>query len=149
MDGTEVAYSINHIPSGALDASVYIRRKVPVYSAVRTPAIALAPAIIPRPAKATMDVPVRIPFYAPVNVPAVPATPVVFDAPVVHQINPMSVPVSSGVPYHVGVVQQAPIPLPYNTKPHNNAVDAYQMAEPFAFGPHPFAADYRAFLPKY
>ncbi|XP_057370495.1 BCL-6 corepressor-like protein 1 [Daphnia carinata] len=167
-DGTNVAYSINHKPSAGIDASVSITRNVPARSAVPVPAIRVAPAIIPRPVsvKAPVDLPVQLPFYAPVHAPAVPATQVVLNAPVVQQINPISVggspAVSNAYPvgtarnppiptpyntvhpekvpgaYPVGMARNPPIPTPYNTVPHNNDVDAYRMADPFAFGPLPF-----------
>ncbi|XP_032776511.2 uncharacterized protein LOC116915464 [Daphnia magna] len=151
-DGTNVAYSINHKPSAGFDASVSITRNVPARPAVPVPAIRLAPAIIPRPVsvKTPVDLPVQLPFYAPVNVPAVPATPVVLDAPVVQQINPISVPVSPAVPnaFPIGVVQNAPIPLPYNTVSHENVVDAYRLADPFAFGPLPLSLDHSVMFAK-
>lgn len=129
-----------------------ITRNVPARPAVPVPAIRLAPAIIPRPVsvKTPVDLPVQLPFYAPVNVPAVPATPVVLDAPVVQQINPISVPVSPAVPnaFPIGVVQNAPIPLPYNTVSHENVVDAYRLADPFAFGPLPLALDHHVMFAK-
>ena len=46
----------------------------------------------------------------------------------------------------VAAVPQAPIPVPFNTVAHSNVVDAYHLADPFAFGPHPFVADYPAFF---
>ncbi|KAI9565965.1 hypothetical protein GHT06_009763 [Daphnia sinensis] len=149
-DGTNVAYSINHKPSAGIDASVSITRSFPARPAVPVPAMRLAPAIIPRPVKAPVDLPVQLPFYAPVNVPAVPATPVAVDTRVVQPINPIAGPVSPAVPhaYPAGVVQNAPIPLPYNTVSHENVVDAYQLADPFAFGPLPFDLDHPVMFVK-
>ena len=119
MGDSNVAYSINHKPSGGPDTSVSVTRNVPARPAtVPVPAIVRAPVVV----KQALNVPV-----APVNVPAVPA--VVFDAPA-----------------PVAAVPQAPIPVPFNTVAHSNVVDAYHLADPFAFGPHPFVADYPAFF---
>ena len=132
MGDSNVAYSINHKPSDGSDTSVSVTRNVPARPAtVPVPAIVRAPVVV----KQALNVPVAavevpVPIYAPVNVPAVPA--VVFDAQV------------AALP--VAAVPQAPIPVPFNTVAHSNVVDAYHLADPFAFGPYPFVADYPAFF---
>nr|CAH0102476.1 unnamed protein product [Daphnia galeata] len=129
MGDSNVAYSINHKPSGGPDTSVSVTRNVPARPAtVPVPAIVRAPFVV----KQALNVPVAavevpVPIYAPVNVPAVPA--VVFDAPA-----------------PVAALPQALIPVPFNTVAHSNVVDAYHLADPFAFGPHPFVADYPVFF---
>lgn len=141
MGDSNVAYSINHRPSGGRDTSVSVTRNVPARpAAVAVPAIVRAPVVVKEAYKVhhvpSVEVPVQLPFYAPVNVPALP---LVLDAPaVVQQIHPAPLPVAA--------VPQAPIPVPFNTVAYDNPVDAYHLADPFAFGPHPFAADYSAFF---
>ncbi|EFX81044.1 hypothetical protein DAPPUDRAFT_242883 [Daphnia pulex] len=140
MGDSNVAYSINHRPSGGRDTSVSVTRNVPARpAAVAVPAIVRAPVVVKEAYKVpvpSVEVPVQLPFYAPVNVPALP---LVLDAPaVVQQIHPAPLPVAA--------VPQAPIPVPFNTVAYDNPVDAYHLADPFAFGPHPFAADYPAFF---
>jgi hypothetical protein len=134
MGDSNVAYSINHRPSGGRDTSVSVTRNVPARpAAVPVPAIVRAPVVVKEALQvpvARVEVPVHLPFYAPVNVPALPS--VVLDAP---------------APVRVAAVPQvAPIPVPFNTVAYDNVVDAYHLADPFAFGPHPFAADYPAFF---
>ncbi len=140
MGDSNVAYSINHRPSGGRDTSVSVTRNVPARpAAVAVPAIVRAPVVVKEAYEvpiAAVEVPVQLPFYAPVNVPALP---LFLDAPaVVQQLNPAPLPVAA--------VPQAPIPVPFNTVAYDNVVDAYHLADPFAFGPHPFAADYPAFF---
>lgn len=141
MGDSNVAYSINHRPSGGPDTSVSVTRNVSARpaDAVPVPAIVRAPAIVKETFQvpnAALEVPVQLPFYVPVNVPALP---VVLDAPAVaHPISSASLPATA--------VPQAPIPVPFNRVAYDNVVDAYHLADPFAFGPHPFAADYPSFF---